>query len=176
MPPPLGSGEAGPHVNSYFFVLWQRPWKIQWACPVNSSVFPSSFSLSHSPLKPPRSSPHSSLYMCACHIYTQIYTYINYETILFTEQEFSLLNPASSFPFSLALCFYFYHFSSRLLPCVLLLRCSVLLPLGWPLRKPWARLAALLTLTPRLNEPPESSPRSEHWHRETESVYVFMKF
>ena len=54
-------------------------------------------------------------------------------------------NLSSSLPF--ILCSHFHHFSSLPFPCVLPFQCSVSLLLGWPLRKPWARSAALLTLT-----------------------------
>lgn len=60
---------------------------------------------------------------------------------------FSMPNLSFSSPLILLLCSHFYHFSSLPFPFVLLLQCSVSLLLGWPLPKPWARSAALLTLT-----------------------------
>lgn len=84
----------------------------------------------------------------------------------------------SSFRFFLVLCSHF-HFSSLPFPCVLLLQCSVSLLLGWPLRKPWARSAALLTLTLGLPVAQRASGKFSSlgalaWG--AESMYVFMEF
>lgn len=86
---------------------------------------------------------------------------------------------SSSFPLFLGLCSDFHHFSSLPFPCVLLLQCSVSLLLGWPLRKPWARWAALLTLTLGLPVAQRASGKFSSLRAlasGAESMYVFMEF
>lgn len=105
--------------------------------------------------------------------------YFDCEHIQLRSRGFSVSYPSSYFPFFLLLCSHFYHVSSLPFPCVLLLQCSVSLLLGWPLRKPWARSAALLTLTLGL---PAAQPASGKFSSlgalasGAESMYVFMEF
>lgn len=54
--------------------------------------------------------------MCAYHVFIYVCVCTNPEHILLTLQGFSMFYSTPSFPFSLALCFHFYHFSSRLSP------------------------------------------------------------
>lgn len=86
---------------------------------------------------------------------------------------------SSSFLFVLVLCSHFHHFSSFPFPCVLLLQRCVSLLLGWPLRKPWTRSAALLTLTHCLPVAQQASGKFSSLGAlasGAESMYVFMEF
>lgn len=166
----------------FFFLLLfsgRDTGKFQWACPVNSSVFPPSFhSFSINVSLPDHI---SVLFSLSLSIYMYIPTYQGNVLILdiSTSDCRGLVWPiypllSASFWFSALISTFLLSHSP-----VLLLQCSVSLLLGWPLRKPWARSAALLTLTLGLPVAQRASGKFSSlgalaWG--AECMYVFMEF
>lgn len=117
---------------SSFFFSWllfsgRDTGKFQWACPVSSCPPLHRFSFSINASLPDPISVSFYVYM---YLYIQHSEHIQGFSVSFLSSSLSPFLSTTSLSF----------------PCALLY-CSVSLLFGWPLRKPWTRSEALLTLT-----------------------------